>query len=483
MAGRKQVMDMHSETNGVSQMESDEQQRNWTDKKWFQKANDSLSNYDKTRSKLNFEVTRGGTIQPIDTTKSIAVKMAENLAARGIKDPNSNPNIRRKRRTIAKFIFGGNRERMHELAFGNQEVDLSKGADNSHITRNKDIEDWAKNVYNFVAKRFGEENIISFYIHLDEKNPHCHCIVVPVDKEKNRISWKSVFGDGREAESPNMTKLHNELVEEVSEKWGLERGDSKEKTKAKHRSTEEYKQSLIRQVCELETTREGLTKQIHRAEIKLKGLTTMIANLQAQKEKVEQEIEQIAKQFEQGNADNAELAKQLSELRKQLDDINEKLIERNQMLNETNETLSQARERLNELRKEHSRAQEYIRDDAAKEAAELQKNILSTYNKMVASSIEPLLPTLSSEQRKVIEDSGYTALTENGENVINCALLLALQYIHEATNYAESCGGGGSLGTGWERDKDDDDERWWMRCIAQSAAMVSPKSRKQKRSR
>lgn len=33
MAGKKQVMDMHSETNGVSQMESDEQQRNWTDKK------------------------------------------------------------------------------------------------------------------------------------------------------------------------------------------------------------------------------------------------------------------------------------------------------------------------------------------------------------------------------------------------------------------------------------------------------------------
>lgn len=483
MTGKKQVMDMHSETNGVSQMESDEQQRNWTDKKWFQKTNDSLANYDKTRSSLNFEVTKDGKVQPIDTSQSIAQKMAENLAARGIKDPNANPNIRRKRRTIAKFIFGGNRERMHELAFGNQTVDLSMGADNSHITRCKDIEDWAKDVYNFVAKRFGEENIIGFYVHLDEKNPHCHCTVVPVDKAKKRISWKSVFGDGREAESANMTKLHNELVSEVSEKWGLERGDSKEETKAKHRSTEEYKQNLIHQVCELESTREGLIKQLHRAEIKLKGLTTMIANLQARKEKVEEEIELIAKQFEQGNADNAELSKRLSSLRKQLEDIDVKLEERNKMLDETNETLSQAKERLNELRKEHSRAQEYIGDDAAKEAAEVQKNILSTYNKMVVSSIEPLLPTLSSEQRKIIEESGYTDLTENGQHVINCALLLALKYVHEATNYAESCGGGGSPGTGWGRDKDDDDERWWIKCIAQSAAMVSPKSRKQKHSR
>ena len=38
MAGRKQVMDMHSETNGVSQFESDEQQRNWDDNKCSRKA-------------------------------------------------------------------------------------------------------------------------------------------------------------------------------------------------------------------------------------------------------------------------------------------------------------------------------------------------------------------------------------------------------------------------------------------------------------
>ena len=70
-------MDMHSETNGVSQFESDEQQRNWDDNKWLQKSKDSLANYDKTRSSLNFEVTKGGIIQPIDTSKSIAQKMVE----------------------------------------------------------------------------------------------------------------------------------------------------------------------------------------------------------------------------------------------------------------------------------------------------------------------------------------------------------------------------------------------------------------------
>ncbi len=483
MAGRKQVMDMHSETNGVSQFESDEQQRNWNEKKWIQKSKDSLANYDMTRSSLNFEVTRGGVIQPIDTSKSIAQKMAENLAARGIKDPNANPNIRRRRRTIAKFIFGGNRERMHELAFGNQEVNLSKGADNSNIKRNKDIEGWARDIYNFVAKKFGEDNIISFYVHLDEKNPHCHCTVVPVDQSKNRISWKAVFGDGREAESANMTRLHNELVKDVGEKWGLERGDSKEETKAKHRSTDEYKQSLIHDVCELENTKEGLLRQIHRAEIKLKGLTTMIANLQARKEKVEQEIELIARQFEQGNADNAELGRKLATLRKQLEEIDQKLKERNKMLDDTNHILEKAKGRLLELKKEYNRVQDYIGDDAEREAAKIQKDILATYNKMVAKSIEPLLPSLSSEQHEILEKSGYVNLSENSENIINCALLLALEYVHEATNYAESCGGGGSPSSGWGRDKDDDDERWWMKCISQSVAMICNGGRRARRKR
>ena len=54
----------------------------------------------------------------------------------------------------------------------------------------------------------------------------------------------------------------------------------------------------------------------------------------------------------------------------------------------------------------------------------------------------------------------------------------AINYIKEATTYAESCGGGGGNMTGWGRNKDDDDERWWMRCIACAAAMIKPSGRK-----
>lgn len=82
MAERKQVMDIHANSGGITQAESNEQQRNWNDKMWSVKASDSLSNYDPTRKHLNFEVAKGGTIRQIDTSKSIAQKMAESLASK-----------------------------------------------------------------------------------------------------------------------------------------------------------------------------------------------------------------------------------------------------------------------------------------------------------------------------------------------------------------------------------------------------------------
>lgn len=474
---------MRSTTSGVSVQESNEQQRNWTKQHWEKKAKDSLSNYDPTRAKLNFEVVKGGIVQPIDTSKTIAEKMAESLAARGIKDPNARPNAVMKRRTVAQFIFGGNRGRMHELAFGDQTVDLTKGADNSSIVRCKDIEEWAKDVYSFMAKRFGEDNIISFYVHLDEKNPHCHCTLVPVDPAKNRISWKGVFGDGREAESANMTKLHSELQEAVSEKWGLERGSNMEETRARHRSTEEYKRELVSEVCSLQSTREDLLKQIRRAEIKLKGISTMIANLQARKDDIQTQIDQIAQQFGQSGADNDELANKMALLRKEMDGIDEKLAVRYKMLEDANETIHEAKARLAEMKQEHQKMLKRLGEDNDIKATIAQKDILWTYNRMLSNSIDPLLPSLSDRQQEILDESGYSDLTTNADSIINCATLLVLGYIREATTYAQSCGGGSSPGTGWGRDKDEDDEHWWRRCIAQSEAMMRPHGQRKKRGR
>ena len=280
-----------------------------------------------------------------------------------------------------------------------------------------------------------------------------------------------------------MTKLHSELQEAVSEKWGLERGSNMEETRARHRSTEEYKRELVSEVCNLQSTREDLFKQIHRAEIKLKGISTMIANLQARKDDIQTQIDQIAQQLGQSGADNDELANKIALLRKEMEGIDEKLAVRYKMLDDANDTINEAKARLAEMREEHREMLKSLGEDNDLKATAIQKNILWTYNKMLTNSIEPLIPSLSDRQQEILDDSGYNDLTTNTDNVINCAMLLVLSYIREATTYAQSCGGCSSPGTGWGRDKDEDDEHWWRRCIAQSAAMMRPATHKRKRGR
>ena len=308
----KQVMDIRP-GKGMTTGQSDEHQRNWTERGWEWAS--KHGNYDRTRERLNFEVIKGGKVVPVDKSKSIPDRMAETLRERSIKDPNAGL-TEPKFRTVANIIFGGSRERMHEIAFGGQKVNLTHGADNSHIRRNKDIELWAQDVYRFACDKWGEDNVIGFYVHLDELNPHVHCTVIPVD-ERNKISFNKIFGGNIYDFKERLFALHDELAK-VNGKWGLNRGDSVSVTGTKHRTTEEYRRALSRECTALEkqigNDRE-LLRQLHSdirlAEKRVKGLSTMIANQEQKKLELEEEIRTVATDLRTGKGDSEELQKRI----------------------------------------------------------------------------------------------------------------------------------------------------------------------------
>jgi hypothetical protein len=225
--------------------------------------------------------------------------------------------------------------------------------------------------------------------------------MVPVDIARNRISWKSVFGDGREAESANMTALHSELLEQVNQKWGLERGSNMERL---GRVTAPPKSTSVNWCPRCATwrqLRQGLLRQIRRAEIKLKGISTMIANLRERKQAIQDEIDEIARQFGQDGCDNAALASRMAALRSEMEASREKLSLRQQMLEDAERTILAARARLAALKQEHAEIREHLGTDFNHQTTELQKNLLATYNDMVASSWEPVRPTLTEQQRRI----------------------------------------------------------------------------------
>ncbi len=72
--------------------------------------------------------------------------------------------------------------------------------------------------YEFMAKRYGEENVISAYVHMDETTPHIHFAFVPVtpDKKKGgyKVSAKEVI-DKRE-----LLVFHKELAKHLEKSLG-----------------------------------------------------------------------------------------------------------------------------------------------------------------------------------------------------------------------------------------------------------------------
>ena len=106
-----------------------------------------------------------------------------------------------------------------------------------------------------------------------------------------------------------------------------------------------------------------------------------------------------------------------------------------------NSTITEAKQRLAEMKYEHSRMQEVLGEDRDLQSIQLQRNMLATFNSMLVSSLEPLTSTLTDRQQEILNESGYSDLMRNSSQIINCAMLLSLGYIREATTYAESCGG------------------------------------------
>ena len=60
-------------------------------------------------------------------------------------------------------------------------------------------------------------------------------------------------------------------------------------------------------------------------------------------------------------------------------------------------------------------------------------------------------------------------------------LLLCRNYVGAARAMSEAWGGGGSPGSGWGRDKDEDDRDWARRCAMQANWLCKPIKRSRRR--
>ena len=463
-------------------------------------------------------------------------RIQENLASRSIVNPNKkyiDQGLDPKYRTVVNFILGGNREVMRNLAFGNQKVDWEHGADNSDLKRMPEIESWAKDAYAFMCKKFGEQNIAAFVVHLDEANPHVHCTVLPLT-EKNRFSFKKIFTKGvntREALVEYMESLHTEYAEEVGLKYGMERGDSIKETGAVHRTTEEYRRKLWKDAQEKEEeVRENaktieqqnstitnqcgiiasLSREIKHSAARLKALATMIKNLETHKADLEQEIKKLNRDLAAGKISKEEADRKLSQINADIKKTEEKILDKTEKLKIAESKLHDAEQRKAELEAKAHEAEQKTAlavEKTAKAEGKYQE-IKSKYKEIAPavnaqtvhemetlgyhlsaldmrnrlSKFDALKDTLSYEQRdfldttvgRIFDGSVIENMAESAAEICSIASQLYLGYLDAATRIAQSSGGGGGPGTGWGKRDDEDDLDFRRRCFGMAMKMMKP---------
>lgn len=89
--------------------------------------------------------------------------------------------------------------------------------------------------------------------------------------------------------------------------------------------------------------------------------------------------------------------------------------------------------------------------------------------------VRSLLDPMPSELKADIDGDFLTAIAEHPNDILKCAMYLFFGYLDGATQFAQSCGGGGGdTSLPWGRNQDEDDRRFAYRCMMQAHKLLKP---------
>ena len=100
----------------------------------------------------------------------------------------------------------------------------------------------------------------------------------------------------------------------------------------------------------------------------------------------------------------------------------------------------------------------------------------------LVNEFQPRLQRMSAEDQQLFDSTLLSELAEDGNKVVTVGLQLMAGYVDEATQFAQTHGGGGGgSNMPWGRNPDEDDRQWARRCLATARKMMRPASGKRKK--
>lgn len=212
-------------------------------------------NADRTRTHLNREL-----IQFPENIKSRTQAITHRLGMAGIKRKIGTNQVR----AIRVLLTGTNEDMKRIEADGR-------------------LPDWCEDNLQWLRETYGEKNLVSAVLHMDEKTPHIHATIIPiVTGERRKAKQQQQEGKKKyRKKNPQSVRLcaddvmardklkhYQDTYAEAMNKYGLQRG--LDGSIAKHISTSEYYKDMINQQESIQENIEALLQQKEKAQLQLK---------------------------------------------------------------------------------------------------------------------------------------------------------------------------------------------------------------------
>ena len=266
-------------------------------------------------------------------------RLNKELVPREVIDPETG---RKKNLTISQAVKKRIREASVDKIRTNQNIALEVIMTGSPETMNnlddEQLGSWAEMSLDWARKQWGAENIVSAVLHMDEKTPHIHLIVVPIvqgvsrrtlAKEKELKRKGIIMKSKPKCNRVNrlcandlvtrslLSSYHTSYAEEVGAHFGLERGVQAEAgSRKKHQSSIEYNRELMRQeleekslIAELKGDYEERQKLLGQtdeallsAQQQLDIINDSLASVEERKRRTEKELEEDEERLKEAKA-------------------------------------------------------------------------------------------------------------------------------------------------------------------------------------
>lgn len=288
-----------------------------------------------------------------------------------------------------------------------------------------EYDDFFKETYKFLNDRYGKDNVISAYVHMDESQPHIHYAFVPVtmDKRKNilKLSAKEVIT------LKELKSFHKDLSTRLNSFFGRDIGILNGATDLGNKTIEQLRRSGTNLQSyadtEIQTTTNIITKAMGKDKVlvsqsDIAATQQAAANTAALMENINSANDSIKKIREKTDKNFAKSEKVLSELteREKVLDERENSINRreryNTMISQQNdidreniaERLKNCQEREHQLELCENSPHKFYSDKIAKLSEEnisLKKNItnLKSDNTTIQQNVALLTKQLDEKER------------------------------------------------------------------------------------